>query len=492
SVSAAVPAASPAKRSYFWPVVAGGLAVAVLLLLALLLPFTAAPAEAIDSIAVLPFENVSGDPELEYLSDGIADSITNSLSQIANLRVMSSTSVRRYKGTSPDPQLVGKELNVKAVVVGRVLQASDDLSINIELIDTQNNAQLWGGRYERRLADVLGMKQEIAQEISGNLHLELSGEQQEQIAKQGTDNPEAYQDYLQGLYHWNTRTPEGFERALGYFQSAIDKDPTYAQAYSGLSDTYFLQAVYGGRSINEFLDLERSAAQRALELDETLAEAHASMGSIKSMHEWDWEAGDDHFKRAIELNPSYFRVYQTYANLLKAQGRFAEYREVYNKALALDPLSAQLLVQHSGFLISQGDHEEAVRLAEKAFELAPDSPATPGALFNAYWYAGMHNKALAHSEKNFPPDYTKFYGQLAEGNLVEARATLESWEGLPHFVKGFRYAMLGEKDLAIEWLTKAVDERYNYVIFYKTNFQFELIRDDPRFQELLRRINLEP
>jgi len=238
--------------------------------------------------------------------------------------------------------------------------------------------------------------------------------------------------------------------------------------------------------------LELSAATRALELDDTLAEAHASMGSIKAMHDWDWAAGDEHFKRAIELNPSYFRVYQTYTNLLHAQGRIDEYRETYGKALALDPLSAQLAFQHSIFLQSQGDHEGAVTSAEKAFELGPDSAATAIGLFSAYWYAGMHDKALAVVEGSPNPNVPKFYRQLAEGNLLEARATLESWEGQLPWEKGARYAMLGERDLAIEWLTKAVDERYHYVMFYKANIVFDPLRDDPRFQDLLRRMNLEP
>jgi len=216
------------------------------------------------------------------------------------------------------------------------------------------------------------------------------------------------------------------------------------------------------------------------------------MGSIIAMHEWDWEAGDKHFKRAIELNPNYFRVYQTYANLLFAQGRFGEYREVYSKALALDPLSSQLASQHAQFLSARGNHEEAVQSAEKAYELAPDSGASAGFLFNAYWHAGMYDKALAHAESASNSNFPKFYRQVAEGNLVGARATLEGWEGQTAWVKGHRYALIGETELAIEWLTKAVDERLNFVIFYKHDVWFAPLRDDPRFQDLLLRMNLEP
>jgi tetratricopeptide (TPR) repeat protein len=404
---------------------------------------------------------------------------------------MSSTSVRRYKGTTPDPQAVAKELDVDVVVVGRVLQASDDLSINVELINTKDNSQLWGGQYERRLADILGVKGEISQEISTILHLELSGEQQEQIAKQGTSNPEAYQDYLQGRYHWNKRTPEGFERALKYFQLAIDKDPNYAQAYSGLSDAYFLQAVYSQRSNKEFYALELEASQRALELDDQLAEAHSSMGGIRAMHDWDWDAGEEHLKRAIQLDPNYFRAYQMYAIVLELQGRSAEWQEVYNKALTLDPLSNQLAQQHSRFLLSQGDYEGAVQAAERAYELDPDSGGMTGILVSAYWHAGMRDKAIALSERDGSTRAT-FLRQVAEGNFGGARETLEALEGIPDWAKGANYALIGETDLAIEWLTKAVDDRLNSVVFYNSNISYDSIRDDPRFQDLLRRMNLQP
>jgi len=268
----------------------------------------------------LPFENQSDDPELEYLSDGIADSIISSLSQIANLKVMSSNSVRRYKGTTVDPQVVADELGVRAVMMGRILQARDDLSINVELIDTQDNTQLWGGQYERDMAEILDVKQAIAQEISDKLRLQLSREEQAQLAVQGTQNPEAYQAYLKGQYYWNKRTGEGFEKAIEYFNQAIERDSTYAEAYVGLADTYFLQASYAHRTISEVYPLEMAAALKALEIDPTLAEAHTVMGMIKR-HDWDWNGGEAAFKRAIELNPNSFRSHQAYGLALGAQRR---------------------------------------------------------------------------------------------------------------------------------------------------------------------------
>ena len=302
----AVPAVTP-KRSYLWPAVAGVAVVAILLLLALFLPFASAPAEAIDSIAVLPFENQTNDPEMEYLSDGIADSIISSLSQIVDLKVSSSTSVRRYKGKQIDPQVIAAELGVRAVLVGRLLQPGDTLSIRVELVDTQDNTQLWGEQYSRQPDEILALQEDIAREISDKLRLQLSGEEQAQLAKQGTTNPEAYQAYLRGQHHMIPRSADGFEKALEYFDQAIEKDPTYANAYVGLADTYYLQAQYAIRTIQEVYPLEMAAALKALEINPTLAEAHTVMGQIKR-HDWDWAGADANFKRALELNPNSLRT----------------------------------------------------------------------------------------------------------------------------------------------------------------------------------------
>ena len=338
-VSAEVPAAAPVQRSYFWPVLAGGAMLLVILALVLLSSLTPAPAEgAINSIAVLPFENLSNNPELEYLSDGIADSVISSLSQIASLKVMSSSAVRRYKGRDVDPQVGAEELGVRAVMLGRLLRPGDAFSLRVELVDTQDNTQIWGEQYSRQLDEILSLQEEIAQEISQKLRLQISGEEQAQLAVQGTQNPEAYQDYLKGQYYWNKRTGEGFERAIEYFNRAIEKDSTFAEAYVGLADTCFLQAGYAHRTISEVYPLEMAAALKALEIDPTLAEAHTVMGMIKG-HNWDWTGGEAAFKRAIELNPNSFRSHQAYGLTLATQRRFDEALVEFKKALDLDPLS---------------------------------------------------------------------------------------------------------------------------------------------------------
>jgi len=495
--TSAVPAVTPAKRSYLWPVVAGGVMVLVVVALALFWPSTVtAPGEAIDSIAILPFENASNDPEMEYLSDGIADSIISSLSQVKNLKVMSSSSVRRYKGTTVDPQVIANELGVRAVMMGRILQAGDNLSINVELIDTQDNTQLWGGQYERDLAEILDVKQEIAQEISEKLRLQLSGEEQAQLAKQGTTNPEAYQDYLRGRYHSDKRAPADVAKGIEYFNKAIDKDPNYARAYSGLADSYFFQVLYAGRTIEDLYQKELSAAQKALELDDTLAEAHTSMGRIVGSHAFDWAAAEEHFKRAIELDPNYVQAHISYGTHLARQRRLNEGIAEVKKAVELDPFASTGNTQLGRLFLYNGQFDEAIEQLQTMFE--ETGRGNLSFLVEAYWQKGMHEEAIEWAGKwtslegNPDPRFPLFLRQMASGNRVDAMRTVESWQELAPRIRAINYAWLGEKDLAIEWLTKAIDERYHGVGWANVDPRFDFLRDDPRFHDLLRRMNLEP
>jgi TolB-like protein/Tfp pilus assembly protein PilF len=463
----------------------------------LLLPLTTtAPAGAIDSIAVLPFENQTNDTDMEYLSDGIADSIITSLSQISGLKVMSSSSVRRYKGTNADPQRVAEELGVGAVLLGRVLQPGDTLSIRVELVDTQDNTQLWGAQYSRQPDEILALQEDIAREISSKLRLQLSGEEQAQLANLGTENPEAYQDYLQGRFHSNQRTPQELERAIEYFNQAIDKDPNYAQAYSGLADSYFYQAVYSGRTVKELYQRELLAAQKALELDDTLAEAHTSMGRIRGMHGWDWSVGEEHFKRAIELNPNYADAYISYGGLLNRLGRSNEAVAERKKGLALDPLSRPMTALLGRTLLLSSRYDEAIKQLQEALEMDPTWLTPRANLVSAYWFNGMYEEAITQAEKvaSLGGNQTRpvFLRQVASGNRADAMTTLENWVGLTPTGNAYRYAMLGEKDLAIDWMTTAIDERYHNITTAKVNPFFDPIRDDPRFQDLLLRMNLQP
>jgi len=492
--TSAVPAATPAKRSYLWPVVGGGVMVLVVLALALFWPSTVtAPGEAIDSIAILPFENASNDPEMEYLSDGIADSIISSLSQVKNLKVMSSSSVRRYKGTTVDPQVIADELGVRAVMMGRILQAGDNLSINVELIDTQDNTQLWGGQYERELAEILDVKQEIAQEISEKMRLQLSGEEQEKLAKRGTDNPAAYENYLRGRFQVQRRfgRSDELEKAIVLFNRAINEDPNYAQAYSGLADSYYFQAVYAGRTIDEVYQPALSAAQKALELDDTLAESHTSMARVIGNHGHDWAAAEEHFTRAIELNPNYLDAHLSYGTQLGRQGRFNEGIAQLKKAMELDPLDANASSQLVRLLGGNGQYDEAIELGERTWEELGGGNLV--FIVHAYWAKGMYEKAIEWAEINAsrqgnPDDpFPVFLRQVISGNRVEAMRTIENWEGLQPRSRAGSYAMLGEKDLAIEWLTKSVDEGRHGSSWANVEIPYHSLRDDPRFTDLLQR-----
>jgi len=444
---------------------------------------------------VLPFENRSGDPELEYLSDGIADSIISSLSQIADLRVMSSSSVRRYKGSDTDPQVVADELGVQAVLLGRLLQPGDTFSIRVELVNAQDNTQIWGEQYTRQLDEILALQAEIAREISEKLRLQISGEDQGQLAKQGTTNPEAYQDYLRGRYHSNKRAPADVAKGIEYFNKAIDKDPNYARAYSGLADSYYFQALYMGRTVNDFYERELSAAQKALELDDTLAEAHTSMGRIMG-HAWDWSASEEHLRRAIELDPNYDQAHMTLGTHLARQGRLDEGIAEVKKAVELDPVSTTSNTQLGRLLLYNGQLDEAIEQLETMFE-----ETGGGNLFylvHSYWQKGMHQEAIEWAGKSVSlqgradPRFALFLRQMASDNRVDAMRTIENRQDLTPRGRAQNYAWLGEKDLAIEWFTKAIDERYHGLGWANVDPRFDSIRDDPRFHDLLRRINLEP
>ncbi len=496
--TSAVPAATPAKRNYLWPAVAGVAVVAILLLLALLLPFASAPAEAIDSIAVLPFENTSNDPEMEYLSDGVARSIIYSLSQLPGMKVISFTSVLPYKGQTINSQDIAKELGVRALLFGTLDQRGDRLSITAELVDAEDNTVLWGNQFNRQSTEILTVQEEIAREVSESLRLQLSGEAQERLTKQLTQNSEAYRSYLKGRYWWNKRDKEGFERAIEYFNQAIGEDPTYAQAYAGLADTYNLLEYYQYRKSTEVIPLVRAAVQRALEIDDALAEAHTSLGWIKMAYDWDWSSAETEFKRAMELNPNYALAHQWYGAWFATQGRPEEEMAETQKALSLDPLSLMINVQVGLALMQLERVDEAIEQFQRTLELDPNFLSGHWELLNAYWRKGMFEEAIVAAE-----NYASLRGsvwsplpillrEINSGGKVEAIKTLENWTELGPFKRAMFYTFLGETDLAIKWLNLSVDERESLVTFMKASYFLDPLRDDPRFHDLLRRMNLAP
>ena len=294
---------------------------------------------AINSIAVLPFQNASGDPNIEYLSDGIAESLMNSLSQLPNLKVMSRNTAFRYKGKEQDAEKVGKELNVHAVLTGSLKQVGDQIVISVSLDDALDSHHIWGVQYDRKASDLLSVQREIAKEISANLRMKLNGTDEQKLTKTYTANPEAYQLYLKGRFYWNKRTGEALKKSIEYFNQAIEKDPSYALAYSGLADDYVLLPNYAGGLPRETFPKAKASAKRALELDETLGEAHIPLAVALYRFDWSFSEAEGEFQRAIELNPNYATAHQFYGEYLAAVGHFEKGIAELKRAQELDPLS---------------------------------------------------------------------------------------------------------------------------------------------------------
>ena len=326
---------------------------------------------AVESIAVIPFVNQSKDPNSEWISDGLTESIINNLTQLPNLKVVARSSVFRYKGREGDPLAIGKELGVRAVLTGRLMQRGDSMVISAELTDIRDNKQLWGEQYEKQLADMLSVQREIAREITNNLRPTLSGVEQSRMDKQYTANPEAYQLYLKGRFYWNKRTPADFRKAIGFFEQAIQKDPSYALAYSGLADTYALLSAYTNEPPKELMPKAKEAALKALALDDKLAEAHASLGQIVEYYDYDFVTSRKEYNRALELNPNYATGHQWLAEHFASLGRFDEAMAAMRRALELDPLSVIINRVYADILVDARRFDEAIQQYHKTLELDP-------------------------------------------------------------------------------------------------------------------------
>jgi len=462
--------------------------------------------ETIDSLAVLPFVNANADPNTEYLSDGLTESLINSLSQMPNLKVMSRDSAFRFKGKETDPQTVGRELNVRAIFKGKVTQRGDTLNISAELINARDGSHIWGQQYDRKLADMVTLREEIAREMASALRMRLTGAEEKSLTKSYTANPDAYQDYLKGRYWWNKSTEEGFNKGIDYFQQAIARDPTYALAYSGLADCYSSLADFGLVPAKEGYLRAKDAALKAVELDDTLAEAHGSLALIKSSYDWDWSGADKEIRRAIELNPSYADAHRLHAEVLWQTGRLNEAIAESKGNLELDPISlgnnVDLGVEY--FLARQ--YDQVIAQERKVLELDPN-------YIDAYYFRGiaylkksMYKEGKADLERGVaiaPASEVALtglgYGYAVTGRRAEAHGVLDKLNELSKqkYVSPIWrvkiYAGLVEKDKAFEWLEKAYEDHSIVSVGYiKTNPMFDPLRSDPRFADLLRRTNLQP
>lgn len=460
---------------------------------------------AIDSIAVLPFENQNRDPNIDYLSDGVTESIMNNLAQLPNLRVSPRSTVFRYKGKETDPLAIGKELGVRAVLTGRLLQRGDSLTISTELLDVRDNKQVWGEQYNRKVFDALALQQEISREITDRLRLKLTGEEQKQLTKRDTSNPEAYQFYLRGRYYWNKRTADNIRKATEQFQQAADKDPNYALAYVGLADCYLVLEEYAGTPASEVVPKAKDFAERAHQLDGSLAEAHTSLMYAYDQL-WQWEDAEAEFKSSIKLDPNYATAHQWYSLYLRDVGRFDESLTEIKRAQELDPLSLVIGQNLAVLYLFKGDVNSSIEQSNRVIELNPNYPRAHGGLGLAYLKQKRYPEAIAELQRAVDlsskgdrrnlRDLGYAYaisGKRAEALTIlnEVRRKYEKHEALAQDVAAI-YAGVGEKDQAFAWLEKGFQDRSGQLARIRWESPFESLRSDPRFADLLRRMGLKP
>jgi eukaryotic-like serine/threonine-protein kinase len=455
-------------------------------------------------LAVLPFVNGSADPNAEYLSDGITESLINSLSRLPNLKVMSRDSAFRYKGKDTDAQTVAQELGVRSVLKGRVTQLGGNLAISAELIDALDGSHIWGQQYSRKPADIFALQEKIAKEITKALRLRLTGQEEKNLARTYTTSPEAYRGYLQGRYWGNKRTEDGINKGIECFQQAIAKDPTYALAYCGLADCYSMHANYGFLPPKIGYSKANEAALKALELDDTLSEAHVSLGFIKSDYTWDWSGAEKEFQQAIALNPNYATAHQWHGYALWRTGQFEESIVEHRRALELDPLSLPVNRNLGLAYYLARQYDMAIEQLRRTLEMDPGFALTREYIGLAYLEKGMYKEAIEYCEEAGAPVSASPYAISALGYLYavsgkkdEAQKVRDRLNRLseqkyisPRFVASI-YAGLGEKDKALASLSAAYEDRSLQIgpgiIADPT---YNSLRAEPQFQELLRRMGL--
>lgn len=460
-------------------------------------------AERVDSIAVMPFVHSGDNPDLEYLSDGLTENVINRLSRSSDLKVVARGSVYRYKDKAIDPQLVGRELGVQGILIGKVVQHGSDLSISAELVDARNGRHVWGERYNRKNGDLQFLQSELAQDIANRLRLPLAGEKQTRLDQHTTRNVDAYQLYLKGRYFWNKRNREGIKRAIEFFEQSIRIDPNYSLAYAGLADCYNVLGQLGELSPNEAMPKAKAAALNALRLDDSLAEAHASLALINEVYDWNWAIAEAEFKRAIELNPNYATAHHWYAMYLSAMGRHDEALAEIRRAKVLDPVSLIINANEGWIYFCARQYDRGVEQLRETINMDPNFGNAHYKLALVYEIKGMRDEAVAEYLENerlggmnqsateeLNAAYAKsgwrgFYQK--ELKLLE-EASKRGYVSPKYFV--LTHLQLDNKEQAFRWFEDAYKERAELLVYMKVDPRFDGLRSDPRYENLLRRVNL--
>jgi TolB-like protein/DNA-binding winged helix-turn-helix (wHTH) protein/Flp pilus assembly protein TadD len=490
-------------RGLTWRLFGFGLALVLAIALSWILYTSLNPSPAIRSVAVLPLGNLSGDTSQDYFTDGMTEELITQLGQINALRVISSTSMMRYKGVSKPLAEVARELNVQAVVEGSVWRSGDRVRITVQLIRVPADEQMWAQRYEGDLRDALALQSEVAQAIAEQIRATLSRQQQAALRKPKTVIPDAYEAYLKGRYFWNKRTGESLKKAIDYFSHAIETDPNYAEAYSGLADSYALSGdwEYGVLSPQDAFRQARAAATKALALDDSLGEAHTSLAFAFDLYGWDWAAAEKEYQRAIELNPGYATAHHWYAWHLLMMGRNSEGIFELRRAESLDPLSLIISADLADALCIAHLYDESVQQSKKTLEMDANFAAAHYQLGQAFTQKHMHVEAIAEFQRaielagHSPAfDSNLAYVYAVSGRKREAEKIVKDLEARPHQNPSIDanialvYVGLGDHDRAMTWLNKAYDARFNPSILLRP--AFDPLRSDARFQELRRRLGL--
>ena len=459
----------------------------------------------IESIAVIPFASSGGNADTDFLSDGLTESLIASLAHVPELKVKSRNSVFRYKGKDIDIPQVGKELTVDALLTGRVVQHGDSVQVSADLTNVHDNTEIWGEQYERKVSDIISLQQQIAGDIAGKLRTKMSGAEKQQVSKQGTQNPEAYQLYVKGRYYWNKRTNADIKTAISYFNQAIDKDPGYAAAYTGLADAYGTLTSYGGDP-SDFVPKSDAAAKKALELDPTLAHPHAVLGANKMQYTWDFAGGEAEFRKALSLDPSDATAHQWFSESLSWMGgRAQEGIEEGNLAHQLDPLSPIISSQQAQAYVYAHQFDKAIEIFKKVIADNPTFGRAHSELAIAYWGAHKYPEAIQEWKTGAQLENDKneieyaaamdagfrsggWPAALRKGIAVSmAQRNSKAEYASPYIIAGL-YADLGDKDHAFEWLSTAYQEHDENLLALRTDPAFDSLHSDPRYAELVRKI----